>query len=483
MLETNDLRLLDEVARSGSFTAAAELLGYTQSAVSRRIAAMERAAGGPLFERLARGVRLTPAGHALHRHALAILERLDQAREELAAIHTGGGGRLRIGAFATANVTLVPAALKRFTEVYPGVTVRLAEGLSPRLVERLEAGELDVAVISDYPAGLPGGRPAVPPANDRPPATPEAGPQPVPPEANRTGGSPEGDRTWGSPEADRAPGSPEGRRAPGLPQEVQAPVTRRSGRPLVTLGEDTQPGGSEVGRFQVQAGGDRIGPAQGGEQRLAALGGGRSQVQAGGDRIGPAQDAEQPVAAPGVDRPRVLPRGDRIGPAQGGEQRLAAPAGGRSQVQAGGDRIGPAQGGERRLVPLGEDRLLVALPSGHPLAGNAAVELADLREETWIEAAPRGQPTLLLAAAAAAGFVPRDGLRVAEWSGKFGFVAAGLGVTLVPELAARAVPQGVVLRPLTSTGPTRRYYAALPDVPLPAALAFVEHLRPRAAGP
>ncbi|MFC7099301.1 LysR family transcriptional regulator [Nonomuraea rubra] len=58
--DTGALRLFDEVARSGSFTAAAELLGYTQSAVSRRVAALERAAGGPLFERLARGVRLTP---------------------------------------------------------------------------------------------------------------------------------------------------------------------------------------------------------------------------------------------------------------------------------------------------------------------------------------------------------------------------------------------------------------------------------------
>ncbi|MFI6495752.1 LysR family transcriptional regulator [Nonomuraea typhae] len=381
MLETNDLRLLDEVARSGSFTAAAELLGYTQSAVSRRIAALERAAGGPLFERLARGVRLTPAGHALHRHALAILERLDQAGEELAAIHTGGGGRLRIGAFATANITMVPAALKRFTDAYPGVTVRLTEGFSPQLVERLEAGELDVAVISDYPAGLPGGRPAVPQGSRRTSVMPGADPRPA---------SPEGDRAaW--PEGDR----------------------------------------------QAWQEGDR----QAWQEGAGQVGGSECAGQGGG------------------------------------------PGDGRRQVAAGHDRSRGPQGGERRLVLLGEDRLLVALPSAHPLAGKAAVELADLREETWIEAAPRGQPTLLLAAAAAAGFVPRDGLRVAEWSGKFGFVAAGLGVTLVPELAARAVPRGVVLRPLTSTGPTRRYYAALPDVPLPAALAFVEHLRPQAPVP
>ncbi|QFY10948.1 LysR family transcriptional regulator [Nonomuraea phyllanthi] len=282
------LRLLHEIAAEGSFTAAAELLGYTQSAVSRRVAALERAAGGPLFERLARGVRLTPAGEALHRHAVAVLDRLERAGEELAAIHGGWGGTLRVGAFATANVDLVPGTLRRFTERRPGVELRVTEGLTARLMDRLRAGALDVAVISDYPAGLP---------------------------------------------------------------------------------------------------------------------------------------AEAP-----------------------------------------------------RTVLLREDRLYVALPGGHPLAGDAEVDLRDLAGETWIEAAPRGQPTLLVTACAAAGFRPRGGPRVAEWSGKFGFVAAGLGVTLVPELAARAVPPALVLRPLRGMAPARKVYAALPETPLPAALELAEML-------
>ncbi|WP_237110701.1 LysR family transcriptional regulator [Nonomuraea sp. MG754425] len=293
MLETNafdagSLRLFDEVATSGSFTAAAELFGLTQSAVSRRVAALERAAGGPLFERLARGVRLTPAGAALHRHAVAVLDRLERASEELAAIHGGHGGVLRVGAFATANIDLVPGTLRRFAERRPGVELRLTEALSGRLLERLRAGALDVAVISDYPSGLPG----------------------------------EGART----------------------------------------------------------------------------------------------------------------------------------------------------------VPLLADRLLVALPAGHRLAAEPDVDLRDLAGESWIEAAPRGQPTLLLTACAAAGFRPRGGPRVAEWSGKFGFVAAGLGVTLVPELAARAVPADLVLKPLRGTTPARKVYAALPETPLPAALELVEML-------
>jgi DNA-binding transcriptional LysR family regulator len=65
---------------------------------------------------------------------------------------------------------------------------------------------------------------------------------------------------------------------------------------------------------------------------------------------------------------------------------------------------------------------------------------------------------------------------VAEWSGKFGFVAAGLGVTLVPELAARAVPHDLVLMPLRGQMPARTVYAALPDRPLPAARELAEML-------
>src|SRR5689334_22563317 len=102
VFETDALRLLDVVALAGSFTGAAARLNYTQSAVSRRIASLEQRAGGPLFERLPRGVRLTPAGEALHRHAQVVLNRLVRAEEELAGIHGGYRGRLRVGAFATA---------------------------------------------------------------------------------------------------------------------------------------------------------------------------------------------------------------------------------------------------------------------------------------------------------------------------------------------------------------------------------------------
>src|ERR671921_142919 len=79
MLDVRRLRVLREVAVRGSFSAAAESLSFTQSAVSQQIAALEREAGAKLVERGARGIRLTPAGQALVSHADAILSRLDDA--------------------------------------------------------------------------------------------------------------------------------------------------------------------------------------------------------------------------------------------------------------------------------------------------------------------------------------------------------------------------------------------------------------------
>ena len=96
MLDVRRMRVLREVAVRGSFSAAAESLSFTQSAVSQQIAALEREAGCKLVQRNARGIRLTEAGEALVRHADAILARLSEAEAELEAIAGLRGGRLRL---------------------------------------------------------------------------------------------------------------------------------------------------------------------------------------------------------------------------------------------------------------------------------------------------------------------------------------------------------------------------------------------------
>jgi DNA-binding transcriptional LysR family regulator len=149
------LRVLREVAGRGSFTAAAKSLGYTQSAVSRQVAGLESAVGTPLFERTARGVRLTDAGDALLRRAGTVLDEVDAAQRELEGITRAATGRLRVGAIPTAVAALLPRAMRAFMERNPGVDVSLREGSTSSQIRRLASGSADVAVIGVLPQWQP----------------------------------------------------------------------------------------------------------------------------------------------------------------------------------------------------------------------------------------------------------------------------------------------------------------------------------------
>jgi len=141
------LRIVQQVAETGSFTRAAETLGYTQSAVSRQIAAMEAAAGAVIFERSRRGVALTPAGRVVVRRATEILADLAATETELAGLRDRLAGRLTVGAYPTAAMALVPRAMAELTSGHPGLAVVLEEASTPALLRRLRAGRLDVAVV------------------------------------------------------------------------------------------------------------------------------------------------------------------------------------------------------------------------------------------------------------------------------------------------------------------------------------------------
>ncbi|MGZ4191933.1 MAG: LysR family transcriptional regulator [Solirubrobacteraceae bacterium] len=145
------LRVLREVAQVGSFSAAATSLGYTQSAVSRQVAALESAAGRRLFDRGRAGVTLTTAGTRLLASAVRILDELDMALRELAG-GEGSQGPVRLGAFPTAAAGLVPGALASLPAELK-VTVR--EGTTPALTRALRAGTLDLAVIARVPPFRP----------------------------------------------------------------------------------------------------------------------------------------------------------------------------------------------------------------------------------------------------------------------------------------------------------------------------------------
>ncbi|MFJ9242768.1 LysR family transcriptional regulator [Streptomyces sp. NPDC101776] len=271
-LSTVWLRVFLEVARHGSFTVAARVLGWTQSAVSRQISSLEAALGGaPLFDRLPRGVRLTEAGRVFVPHAEAVVEELRGAGRELAALRELAGGRVRFGAFASADAAFMPRALATFRDRHPAVRLSREEGLTPRLLDRLASGHLDLAIVST------------------------------------------------------------------------------------------------TGRASLDA---------------------------------------------------------------------------------------------YELHHLLDESLYVAVPAGHPLAGQGPVRLAQLADADWISGSARPEGTLL-DAALRQGFRPRIAHVVAEWTAKEGYVAAGLGVTLVPALAADSVRPDIALLPVLDEGaPARAVYAA-----------------------
>jgi molybdate transport repressor ModE-like protein len=150
MLDVKRMRVLREVAARGSFSAAAEALNFTQSAVSQHVAALERETGTQLVERSSRGVRLTEAGRALVTHADAILARIESAEEELAAIAGLRGGRLRLTCFQSAGATLVPRAVALFHERHPSVELSMTEAEPDEASARLKSGETDLALVYDH---------------------------------------------------------------------------------------------------------------------------------------------------------------------------------------------------------------------------------------------------------------------------------------------------------------------------------------------
>ncbi|MFR9794450.1 LysR family transcriptional regulator [Streptomyces sp. MS06] len=155
MIEARHLRVLRAVAATGSFSAAGRELGCTQPAVSQQMKALEASVGTPLLVRAGREMRLTQAGEALVRHAAGILAGLTAAEEEVAAIAGLRAGRVRLVSFPSGSSTLVPSALAALRAAHPGTRVSLEEAEPPQSVDRLRAGDCDIALAFHY-AGASG---------------------------------------------------------------------------------------------------------------------------------------------------------------------------------------------------------------------------------------------------------------------------------------------------------------------------------------
>jgi DNA-binding transcriptional LysR family regulator len=148
MLDVRRLRVLREVARRGSFSAAAEALGYTQPAISRHVAVLERETGVLLLERRPGGIRLTDAGTLLVSHADAILARLRDAEEELDELLGLRAGKLRLSTLTSAAATIVPLAISEFRERLPDVELSVSMADPTAVLSQLRGGEVDLTLCN-----------------------------------------------------------------------------------------------------------------------------------------------------------------------------------------------------------------------------------------------------------------------------------------------------------------------------------------------
>jgi DNA-binding transcriptional LysR family regulator len=155
-LEFRHLIALDAVATEGTFGKAALRLGYTQSAVSQQIAALERLVGGPVFDRPGgpRPVELTPLGKVVLGHARDIITRVDATGEAVERFFAGAVGRLDIGTFQSVSNVLLPAMVQQLRREHPGVDIRLFEEEDNDAgAQAVLAGELDLAFTIGHRSG------------------------------------------------------------------------------------------------------------------------------------------------------------------------------------------------------------------------------------------------------------------------------------------------------------------------------------------
>jgi len=149
-MEVHQLRYFCAVARMGSFTRAAEEEGIAQPSLSQQILKLEAEMGAPLFQRLGRSVRLTQCGEMLLPQAQAILRQFADARHSVESLLTGVRGRLVVGSIPTIMPYFVARHAASFLREYPEVDLQLIENTTAHLVEGLQAGDLDLAIL-----GLP----------------------------------------------------------------------------------------------------------------------------------------------------------------------------------------------------------------------------------------------------------------------------------------------------------------------------------------
>jgi molybdate transport repressor ModE-like protein len=150
-LDLHSVRIVRAIAETGTITAAARQLGFSQPAISQHLQRTEARLGVPLVTRAGRSIRLTEAGQLLARHAVAISSALDAAAGDLAELAGMRTGTARIAAFPTASSTIIPRLLSTMAQKHHGIVVTYIEAEPPEALTMLREGAIDLAITFSYP--------------------------------------------------------------------------------------------------------------------------------------------------------------------------------------------------------------------------------------------------------------------------------------------------------------------------------------------
>jgi molybdate transport repressor ModE-like protein len=153
-IELKHLRVLAAIQRTGTISAAARELGYSQPAISQQVAHAERTLKTPLLHRARSGANLTEAGEILVRLSATVLPQISQALSEIDAIAGLRSGTIRIAAFPSAAAMLIPDALAAIRATHPGLQFLVTEREPLQAIKALRAGECDIALIYEYSSAL-----------------------------------------------------------------------------------------------------------------------------------------------------------------------------------------------------------------------------------------------------------------------------------------------------------------------------------------
>ena len=154
-LNFHQLYIVYTVAQCNSFSRAAQELLISQPAVSIQVQELERSLGAVLFHRQPKGLQLTDVGRTVFDYAQRIFALADEMRQAIQDIQGLNRGRLTVGASTTPGEFLLPIAIGRFRQIYPGIEVEPVMGSTTAMLERILRRELDIAVVGQAGEAVP----------------------------------------------------------------------------------------------------------------------------------------------------------------------------------------------------------------------------------------------------------------------------------------------------------------------------------------